>query len=167
MSNLPAVRGEVTQTTNEIIQLVSFELDGEDYGIDVLTVREIIRMPSITKMPNTPDYVDGIINLRGTVVPIISLRKRFGLCERTEDRQSRILVMEVGDSLTGFIVDAVAEVIRISSAEIQPPPGIVHSNAAQDCITGVVNHGKRLLVVLDLEKLFSNEEKEFLSDMEA
>ena len=159
MSNLPAVKGDVSQTSHEIIQLVSFELEGEEYGIDVLTVREIIRMPAITKMPNTPDYVDGIINLRGTVVPIISLRRRFGLDEREGDRNSRILVMEVGDGLTGFVVDAVAEVIRISSAEIQPPPGIVQGNAAQDCITGVINHAERLLIVLDLNRLFSDEEK--------
>jgi purine-binding chemotaxis protein CheW len=161
MSNLPAVtsKGEVAQASHEVIQLVSFELEGEEYGIDVLSVREIIRMPSITKMPNTPDYLDGIINLRGTVVPIISLRRRFGLAERDNDRQSRILVMEVGDSLTGFIVDAVAEVIRISSAEIQPPPGIVQGNTAQECITGVINHAERLLIVLDLNRMFSDEEK--------
>jgi purine-binding chemotaxis protein CheW len=157
MSNLPAVRGEKTQASNEIIQLVSFELDGEEYGIDVLTVREIIRMPSITKMPNTPDYLDGIINLRGTVVPIISLRKRFSLMDREHDRQSRILVMEVGDSLTGFIVDAVAEVIRISSSEIQPPPSIAQGSTAQECITGVINHAERLLIALDLNRLFSDE----------
>jgi purine-binding chemotaxis protein CheW len=159
MSNLPAVTGEASKTSNEIIQLASFELEGEEYGIDVLGVREIIRMPGITKMPNTPDYVDGIINLRGTVVPIISLRRRFGLLERDQDRSSRILVMEIGDNLTGFVVDAVAEVIRVSSAEIQPPPSIVQGNAAQDCITGVINHAERLLIVLDLNRLFNDEEK--------
>ena len=159
MSNLPAVKGDVSKSSHEVIQLVSFELEGEEYGIDVLSVREIIRMPAITKMPNTPDYVDGIINLRGTVVPIISLRRQFGLCEREGDRNSRILVMEVGNSLTGFVVDAVAEVIRISSSEIQPPPNIVQSNAAQDCITGVINHAERLLIVLDLNRMFSDEEK--------
>jgi purine-binding chemotaxis protein CheW len=165
MSNLPVVKGGERQGSNEVIQLVSFELEGEEYGIDVLSVREIIRMPSITKMPNTPDYVDGIINLRGTVVPIISLRRRFGLYEREGDRQSRILVMEVGDGLTGFVVDAVAEVIRISASEIQPPPGIVQGNAAQDCITGVINHGERLLIVLDLNRLFSEEEKLAFEDL--
>lgn len=159
MNNLPAVRGEVTKASHDIIQLVSFELDGEEYGIDVLAVREIIRMPSITKMPNTPDYVDGIINLRGTVVPIISLRKRFSLLDRDHDRQSRILVMEVGENLTGFIVDAVAEVIRISSAEVQPPPSITQGSAAQECLTGVLNHSERLLVVLDLNRMFNDEEK--------
>lgn len=159
MSNLPAVKGDDNKSVNEIIQLVSFELNQEEYGIDVLSVREIIRMPDITKMPNTPDYIDGIINLRGTVVPIISLRRRFGLYEREEDRNSRILVMDIGGSLTGFVVDAVAEVIRISSAEIQPPPAITQGNAAQDCITGVINHAERLLIVLDLNRVFSEAEK--------
>jgi purine-binding chemotaxis protein CheW len=158
MSNA-LVQIKSTDSGSELIQLVSFELDGEEYGIDVLTVREIIRMPSITKMPNTPDYVDGIINLRGTVVPIISLRKRFSLMDRDHDRQSRILVMEVGDNLTGFIVDAVAEVIRISSAEIQPTPSITQGSTAQECITGVINHAERLLIVLDLNRMFSDEEK--------
>ena len=166
MSNLPAVKGQGQQTANNIIQLVSFELEGEEYGIDVLSVREIIRMPTITKMPNTPDYVDGIINLRGTVVPIISLRKRFGLWEREGDRNSRILVMEVGGGLTGFVVDAVAEVIRIQSSEIQPPPAITQGNAAQECITGVINHGNRLLIALDLNRLFSDEEKAIFDGLE-
>jgi len=166
MSNLPTVTGAVSGTAQEIIQLVSFELGGEEYGVDVLTVREIIRMPSITKMPNTPDYVDGIINLRGTVVPIISLRRRFGLGERDQDRQCRILVMEVGDGLTGFMVDAVAEVIRISAAEIQPSPAIVQGNAAQDCITGVINRAERLLIVLDLDRLFSEAEQAALDALE-
>ena len=166
MSNLPAVKDNGRQSSSEIIQLVSFELEKEEYGIDVLKVREIIRMPAITKMPNTPDYVDGIINLRGTVVPIISLRKRFGLFEREGDRNSRILVMEVGGGLTGFVVDAVAEVIRVSSSEIQPPPTIVQGNAAQDCITGVINHAEQLLIVLDLDRLFSDEEKAAFESLE-
>jgi purine-binding chemotaxis protein CheW len=166
MSNLPAVKGEASKGSSEIIQLVSFELEREECGTDVLAVREIIRMPAITKMPNTPDYVDGVINLRGTVVPIISLRRRFGQAEREGDRKSRILVMEVGDNLTGFVVDAVAEVIRISSAEIQPPPNIVQGSAAQDCITGVINHTERLLIMLDLNRMFSDEEKAAFETLE-
>lgn len=165
MSTLPAIKN-VDPTSHDIIQLVSFELEGEEYGIDVLAVREIIRMPAITKMPNTPDYVDGIINLRGTVVPIISLRKRFNLMEREQDRQSRILVMEVGDGMTGFTVDAVAEVLRVSAAEIQPPPSVALGNAVHDCITGVINHAERLLIVLDLNHLFSGEEKFELTALE-
>ena len=159
MNNVPVVKGEERLAANEIIQLVSFELGGEEYGVDVLAVREIIRMPAITKMPNTPHYVEGIINLRGTVVPIISLRKRFGLCDRDNDGRGRILVMETGGSLNGFIVDAVAEVIRVTVGEIQPSPAIIQGNMAQECITGVINRAERLLVVLDLDRLFSDEEK--------
>jgi purine-binding chemotaxis protein CheW len=157
MNNLPTIGKQHNDTRHEIIQLVSFELGGEDYGIDVLSVREIIRTPSITKMPNAPDSVDGIINLRGTVVPIHSLRRRFGLDVRQSDRLNRILVMEAGDGLAGFMVDAVAEVIRISASEIQPPPGVVRDNANKDCILGVINHGERLLVVLDLKQLCTEE----------
>lgn len=164
MSNLPIVKTENNQASHEIIQLVSFELGGEEYGIDVLKVREIIRMPPITTMPNTPGYVDGIINLRGTVVPIISLRRRFGLPEQNSDRNSRILVMEVCGNLTGFVVDAVAEVIRLDSADIQPPPSMVLSSGiGQEFITGVFNHAERLLVIMDVDRIFSEEERTSLS----
>lgn len=163
MNNLPAVRDGVA-TTGNIIQLVSFELGGEEYGVDVLAVREIIRMPAITRMPNTRDYVDGIINLRGAVVPIISLRKRFGLCESELDHQSRILVMEVGDGMTGFVVDAVSEVIRIQGNDIQPPPSLVLAGGlSQEFITGVYKHDERLLIIVDLGRMFSGEEQEYLN----
>jgi purine-binding chemotaxis protein CheW len=116
-------------------------------------------------MPSTPDYVEGIINLRGTVIPIISLRRRFGLMDNEASRSSRILVMETAGGLNGFIVDAVAEVIRISSSEIQPPPAITYGSTAQECITGIVNHAERLLVVLDLNKLFSEGEQALLESI--
>lgn len=158
MSNLVPVTTE-ERRQNEIIQLVSFELANEEYGIDVLAVREIIRVPTITQVPNTNAALAGIVNLRGTVVPIVSLRQRFGLEDRAKDRSSRILVMEVGEGLTGFVVDAVAEVIRVSAAEIQPPPSMLQGQTAQEYITGVINRAERLLVVLDLNKLFSADEK--------
>lgn len=159
MSNLPVIAGSGQDTSHGVIQLVSFELEKEEYGVDVLAVREIIRLPSVTKMPNTPPYVEGIINLRGTVVPIISLRRRFGLSDAEADRRSRILVMEANGTQTGFVVDAVAEVIRISASEIQPPPAVTHGNAAQECITGVVNHAERLLIVLDLNLMFDESDR--------
>jgi len=147
-----------------MIQLVSFELGGEEYGVDVQTVREIIRMPAITKMPNTPDYVDGIISLRGAVVPIISLRKRFGLCESELDHNSRILVMEVGDGMSGFVVDSVSEVIRLHKSEIQPPPSLVLSGGiSQEFISGVFNHADRLLIIMEVGRMFSDDELEIPS----
>jgi purine-binding chemotaxis protein CheW len=147
------------ESHGELIQLVSFNLDREEYGVEVLKVREIIRMPVVTRVPNTPHYVEGVINLRGKVIPIISMRKKFGLTEAESDKQTRIIVMEVDGELKGFIVDAVSEVIRISSSEIQPSPAVVASGIEQECISGVINQTQRLLVLLDLEKMFPHGEK--------
>lgn len=149
----------------ELIQLVSFNLDQEEYGVDVLKVREIIRMPIVTRVPNTPHYVEGVINLRGKVIPIISMRKKFGLMEIDADKQTRIMVMDVSGDLMGFIVDAVSEVIRISGSEIQPSPAVVASGIDQECIAGVINQAERLLVLLDLERMFSKDEKSFFGTL--
>lgn len=153
------------EARGELIQLVSFNLDQEEYGVDVLKVREIIRMPTVTRVPNTPPYVEGVINLRGKVIPIISMRKRFGLAEAEADKQTRIMVLDVEGELMGFVVDAVSEVIRISGSEIQPSPAVVASGIEQECIAGVINQAERLLVLLNLEKMFSNEEKRLFTSM--
>ena len=150
------------ENKNELIQLVSFKLDNEEYGIEVLKVREIIRMIPITHMPNTPPYVEGIINLRGKIIPVVSMRKKFGLLEQDNGSQTRIVVMDISGELMGFVVDSVSEVIRISGSEIQPPPNVVSGGIDQECITGVINQAERLLVLLDLERLFSHEEKALL-----
>lgn len=152
-------------TLGELIQLVSFNLDQEEYGVDVLKVREIIRMPIVTRVPNTPYYVEGVINLRGKVVPIICMRKKFGLTEAENDKQTRIMVMDMDGELMGFIVDAVSEVIRISGSEIQPSPAVVAGGIDQECIAGVINQAERLLVLLNLEKMFSRDEKNFFTGM--
>lgn len=149
----------------ELIQLVSFSLDNEEYGVDVLKVREIIRMPIITRVPNTPHYVQGVINLRGKVIPIIAMRARFGLSSAGHDKQTRIMVMDVSGELMGFVVDSVSEVIRISSGEIQPSPAVMTSGIDQECISGVINQAERLLVLLNLENMFSPEERQFFSNM--
>jgi len=163
MEALLQVKGE--DMTGELIQLVSFNLDHEEYGINVLKVREIIRMLNVTRVPNTPYYVEGVINLRGKVIPIISLRKKFNLAEADYDKRTRIMVMEVGGELMGFIVDEVSEVLRISEKEIQPPPPVVSSNIDQECMSGVINQAERLLVLLNLEKMFSLDEKMLFSSV--
>jgi len=149
----------------ELIQLVSFNLEKEEYGINVLMVREIIRMLNITRVPNTPHYVEGVINLRGKVIPIISLRRKFDLMEAEYDKRTRIMVMEVVGELMGFIVDEVSEVIRISEKEIQPPPPVVSSGIEQECMSGVINQADRLLVLLDLERMFSADERRMFSNV--
>jgi purine-binding chemotaxis protein CheW len=163
MSNELVVKND--ESKGELNQLVSFSLDDEEFGIEVLKVREIIRMTAITHMPNTPHYVEGIINLRGRVIPIISMRRKFGLPEMESNNQTRIIVVDVGGALTGFVVDAVSEVIRISDSEVQPPPPVVSGGIDQECITGVINRPDRLLVLLSLDKIFSQEETRLFGDL--
>jgi purine-binding chemotaxis protein CheW len=157
-----AVNFKAEESQAELIQLVSFNLDREEYGVYVLKVREIIRMSNVTRVPNTPYYVEGVINLRGKVIPIISLRKKFSLAEKESDKQSRIIVMDVDGELMGFIVDSVSEVIRVSAGEIQPPPSVVNGGVEQEYLSGVINRADRLLVLLDLERVFSQSERESL-----
>ena len=164
MSNaLVSIKG--TNGGNELIQLVSFNLDQEEYGVEVLKVREIIRMNTITHMPNTPHYVEGIINLRGKVIPIISMRKKFGLNLTDNNSHTRIMIMDIGGELMGFIVDAVSEVIRISGSEIQPSPSVAAGGLDQDCIAGVINMSERLLVLLDLDRMFTQDEKQYFDSI--
>lgn len=147
----------------ERTQLVSFNLDNEEYGVEVLKVREIIRMLNVTRVPNTPPFVEGVINLRGKVIPVISLRKRFSLESADADGRTRIIVMELESEMTGFIVDSVAEVIRISPGEIQPAPPVIAGSIDQEYLAGVVNREDRLLVLLDMNRLLSCEERKLLN----
>lgn len=154
-----ALQPKIDESKSELIQLVSFKLDQEEYGVNVLKVREIIRMPNVTRVPNTPHYIEGVINLRGKVIPIISMRKRFGLPEGESTNQTRIMVMDMDGELMGFVVDAVSEVIRISESEIQPPPAVVNGAVEQECLSGVINQAERLLFFLNLEMLISQDER--------
>jgi purine-binding chemotaxis protein CheW len=167
MATHALVRKDEAAKHDQLIQLVSFMLSDEEYGVEVLKVREIIRMPTITKMPNTPHYVEGVINLRGKVIPIISMRKRFGQMESENSIHTRIMVMDVVGGLTGLIVDGVSEVIRVRSSEIQPPPAMMLSgDINQEFITGVINHAERLLIIMDVDKMFSEDERESFGSMD-
>lgn len=154
---VPVKQGDLK---HELIQLVSFSLGPEEYAVEVLKVREIIRMTTITHIPNTPASVEGIINLRGKVIPIVSLRNRFGMTSSDYDHHTRIMVMDIAGKLMGFIVDGVSEVIRISNGEIQPPPSMVAGGVDQDFICGVIQHANQLLLMLQLDRMFSSEEQD-------
>lgn len=160
------VRTDGAARHDELIQLVSFMLDNEEYGVEVLKVREIIRMPTITKLPNTPLHVEGIINLRDKIIPIISLRRCFGLAESELDGHTRIIIMDVAGTLNGFIVDAVSEVIRIHSSDIQPPPSLaLAAGISQEFISGVYNRAERLLIIMDIDRMFSDDELERIGSL--
>ena len=137
-------------------QLVTFCLGSEEFGVDIMRVQEIIRIPPITRVPKAPIYVEGVINLRGNVIPVISLRTRFGMTSVEETDLSRIIVLQVHTKVFGIGVDAVTEVLRIDSDEIEPPPPIALGMDSQ-FIRGVGKIGERLLIILELDQIMGGE----------
>ncbi len=150
---------------SQILQLVSFLIENEEFGVDILNVQEIIRPVDITRVPNAPAFVEGVINLRGRIVPVVDLRKRFNLPRRERDKNSRIIVVELGDKIVGFMVDAVREVLRVDASVIEPPPQLAIGIDAH-YITGVAKLDDRLLILLDLEGILTDEEKHRLQPLQ-
>ncbi|MEM1128759.1 MAG: chemotaxis protein CheW [Bacteroidota bacterium] len=143
-------------TQGDVLQLVSFIIDNEEFGIDILKVQEIIRPVEFTRVPNSPDFVEGVINLRGRIVPVIDLRKRFGLSIKEQDKNTRIVVVELEEKVVGFILDAVREVIRVDKSIIEPAPDLAMGVDSQ-YIRGVAKLEDRLLILLDLEQVLEEE----------
>ena len=146
-----------------LIQLVTFKLGEEEFGVDILKVQEIIRMLPITKVPNAPEFVEGVINLRGKVIPVIDMRKRFGMATSEHDSQTRIKVMDMQGQVVGFVVDAVSEVLRIPESTVEEPPAVV-AGVGSEYMRGVGKLQDRLLILLDLDKLLSENEMASLSN---
>lgn len=153
------------ETDGKEEQLVIFELAGETYGIDISTVHEIIRLQAVTEVPRTPDFVEGVINLRGRIVPVIDLHKRFNLPPGEETQNSRIMVVEVNEVTVGMMVDAVLEVIGLPAKNIEPPPAVI-SGVDAAYLRGVGKWKERLIILLDLNKVLFKEEQEKLQQME-
>jgi len=148
-------------------QLVSFKIENEEFGVGIEEVQEIIRLPEITRVPKAPSFVEGVINLRGNVLPVIDLRKRFDLEATKKTNATRIVVVNVDDKTTGIIVDSVSEVLRLSKDAVEPPPPIVAGIEAKYLRgIGKLNDGKRLIVLLDLNEVLTVKEKEELARME-
>jgi purine-binding chemotaxis protein CheW len=150
MSKQESVKNE----SNELLQLVSFELNGEEFGIDILMVQEIIRMLQITKVPNSPEFVDGVINIRGRIIPVVDLRCKLNMARKEHDNDTRIVVVEVEGRTTGFIVDKVTEVLRIPANITEAPPDIV-AGVNSEFIKSVGKLDGRLLILIDLEKILT------------
>ena len=148
--------------SDELLQLVSFKIGEEEFGVDILKVQEINRMLDVTRVPNAPEYIDGVINLRGKVIPIINLRRRFGMDRKERDKNTRIVVVELVGKIVGFVVDAVHEVLRIPSGVTEPPPSLVGGVQAE-YITAVGKLDDRLLILLDLEKVLQENPQEDLA----
>jgi purine-binding chemotaxis protein CheW len=146
-----------TIVSNELLQLVSFKIDDAEFGVDILRVQEINKMMELTTVPNTPKFIEGVVNLRGRIIPVLNLRSRLGLPVKEYDTETRIIVVDLDDKTIGFIVDEVKEVLRIPKSITEQPPEIV-SGVDSDYITAIGKLEDRLLILLDLTKILSNEE---------
>jgi purine-binding chemotaxis protein CheW len=151
--------------SEEILQIVSFHVGSEEFGLDILKVQEIIRFQQLTRVPNMPAYVEGVLNLRGKVIPVIGLRQRIGLERQTPTPTTKIVVASVKSEVLGFVVDSVSEVLRISSNSVEPTPRL--GQARQKYVAGVGKLDNRLLLLLDLDQLLSAEESTAVTEVAA
>jgi purine-binding chemotaxis protein CheW len=145
-------------------QLVIFSLEKEHYGIHIADVESIIKMLPITRMPHSPQFVEGVINLRGAVLPVVDLRKRFGLSTSEPDRQTRIIVVTLSGLKVGIVVDSVAEVLTVSESDIETTPAMV-TTADSTFLTGIAKINDQLIIMLDLKKVLTLSEQSSLSGL--
>jgi purine-binding chemotaxis protein CheW len=153
------------QLSGERVQVVSFHLGSEEYGVDISQVQEIIRMVEITHVPRAPRFMEGVINLRGQLIPIIDLRIRFGMARADHTKSTRIVVTEIGSKKVGIIVDSVSEVINIPIEQVEGAPDMI-AGVGTDYIQGVGKVNDRLIILLDLTMVITGDEKTQLDAVE-
>ncbi len=158
-------QGTHREIEGELSQLISFLVGDEEYGLEILRVKEVIRICAITRLPRAPSFVKGIINLRGDVIPIIDLRDKFGLEHQDYTSTTRVIVVDVDDRLVGMVVDAANQVVRIGTDRIEPPPPIAGGLSAE-FIRGVGKLDERLIILLDIDRILSTAEKIELAKIE-
>jgi purine-binding chemotaxis protein CheW len=151
------------------VQLVTFLLGAEEYGIPISQIQEIDRLGKITKVPKAADFIEGVTNLRGEVIPVLDTRKRFDLEVKPADDRTRIIIVDLGGVKTGLVVDSVREVLNLARKDIAPPPEMIGTGINQQFISGIgkVDAGKRMIVLLDVEKIISRREHAHLSEVTA
>ena len=147
------------------LQLVGFRIGKEMFGVPIELVHEIVRVPEVTSVPDALEYVEGVINLRGKIISVVDLRKRFGEAEIHPDRKNRILVANVEGTMVGLIVDAASEVLKLPNTEIEAPPSNVFDDAEVNYVTGVGKLNGRLIILLDLKKILDKGELRRLGDL--
>ena len=154
------------EKSSEEQQLVIFKVANEEFGVDINDVKEIIRWEEVTRIPNSPPYIKGVINLRGSIIVVNDLSMKLGLPSKDIDDDTRILVVEVKDNTVGMVVDSATEVIRLSGEKIQPAPNMIKENINTDYIEGVgLLDEKRLLTLLDLEKVIHAKDFENMNNI--
>ncbi|USD38650.1 MULTISPECIES: chemotaxis protein CheW [Ferrimonas] len=164
MSELRAAVAETTEGEDKVLQWVTFRLDNETYGVNVMQVREVLRFSDIAPVPGAPHYVLGIINLRGNVVTVIDTRSRFALPQADVTDTTRIVIIETESQVVGILVDSVAEVVYLRSSEIDSAPNVGTEESAK-FIQGVSHRDDELLILVDLNKLLTDEEWQEISGL--
>ena len=165
MTNVETVEKTVEQTTSaDERQLVVFQLGAEFYGVEIARVHEIIRLQAVTRVPRAPAFVEGVINLRGKVIPVVDLRRRFGLPTADHTRASRIVVVEIGDQVVGVVVDGVSEVLRVNGATVEPPSPVV-AGIDSEYIHGIAKLDDRLVILLDLDRVLAQADRRALESV--
>lgn len=154
------------ETVKTYLKLVGFRLGDEEYAVDILKIKEIKLLMDITRVPKAPGFVEGVINLRGDIVPIIDLRKKLGLEVKPMGEDSRIIIVEIDHKMCGVIVDGVSEVIEIEESKIFPAPPMVKGIDA-DYLKGVGKQDDRILILLDLDKILTTREKAQIDQLDA
>ncbi len=149
---------DINDNSHHVRQLVGFRLGNEEFAIDILQVQEINRTMEITGIPKAAEFIEGVINLRGRVIPVISLQKRFDLELSKDESEHRIVVVDIGNNnVAGFLVDSVTEVMRVSESDIEPAPDMV-AGMTSHYLSGVINIAERLIILLDLDHILSAQE---------
>src|ERR1039458_7508978 len=146
------------------LHLIGFRVGRETFGVPIHLVHEIVRIPEITAVPDAPDYIEGVINLRGKIVSVIDLRKRFGEKELTADRKNRVIVVEVDKKLVGLIVDAASEVLKLPPSEVEHPPNVFEEGDL-NYVTGVGKLKGRLIILVDLSKILQRGELKRIGEL--
>jgi len=157
--------GEDSGVSDEGLQLVVFELSGEEFGVDIMQVSEIIPAPEITRIPQAPECVKGLINLRGKIIVVIDLNIRLGFSPKESDELSRIIIVEVGDTVIGMLVNSVKEVMKLPLSSIEPTPEMIKSKINAEYLKGVGKLEDRLLIFLNLAKVLGEEEVDEINQL--
>lgn len=162
---------EPSEKREKLVQMVGFKIGHELFGVDILKVQEIIRSAPITPVPESPEFIEGVINLRGSIVPVIELRKRLNLSSPRlvipkDKRDNWILILNIEGRVTGFIVDVVTEVLKIDAFAIEPPPEIVVTGLKAQYIQGVCRINESLLILLNFDRILRVEEIKRLKGMD-
>lgn len=146
---------EANARTSQLMQLVGFVIGEDRFALDILMVQEIIKTTTITNLPNSPEFIEGVINLRGNIIPVIDLSKRLNLPSAGDQEQAntRIIIAKVEDRVTGFMVDSVTKVLKIQSNDIEPPPDIVTAGLEGQYILGVCEIDEKLIIILDFSRI--------------